>query len=173
MKDKALIEAVSQADDRLIVLSTGVVLKGRKVNPLVLTRIMGKNSRPKPPKEFIEVMGREMENPDNPDYIDAVRQWKVESADSLARALILLGTSLESLPKGFPGPEDREWLNEYTLLGFDVVDDPQWRYLNWVQFKATMDEDDVRKIITVVGRLSGVREADVKSAETFSGGNAK
>lgn len=172
MKDTVLISAVeTPADDRLITLSTGVVLKGRQVNPLVLTRLMGNNPKPRPPRHFIPVMGREMENPDDPDYIEAVKQWKVENSDALARAMILLGTQLHSLPEGFPGPDDPSWTNEYGLLGFEIRDDEKWRYLNWVQFKAIANEGDVRAIIQVVGRLSGVREADVKSAEAFPGSN--
>lgn len=172
MKDEELIEAVKKTDARTIVLSTKVILQGRQVNPLVLTRLMSKTPRPHPPKVFMKVMGREMENPDDPEYIDALKQWKVESSDSLATAMILLGTSLESKPDDMPGPDDEAWQFEYRLLGFDIVDNAQWRYLNWVRFKAIADEYDVQQIIKTVGALSGVREADVKSVEQFPGGQS-
>lgn len=167
-------QAVEEANrlDNLVELSTGVVLRARKANPTTLVKVMANFPRPKPPVQFMPIMGREMENPDDPDYIDRVKAWKTESSTAILNALILLGTSLETKPKGMPGPDDQEWLGEYSVLGLQTnFENKSWRYLTWVSFKACADENDLKAIQEVVGRLSGVREVDVKAASTFPGRN--
>lgn len=172
MEETKVIQAVEEANrpDDLIELSSGVVLKGKKANPLVLIKVMSAFPRPKPPVVFIKNMGRDMENPEDPDYIARVNAWKTESNNALLNALILLGTELFSVPKGFPKPEDDSWISDYSVLGLPINPEVKsWRYLNWITYKACTDEKDVQKIQEVVGRLSGVREADVQSAVTFPG----
>lgn len=173
--DESLIEAVEEADrsSDLIELSTGVVLKGKKANPLALLKVMARFERPKPPMVFMKAMGREMENPEDPDYIERIKAWQRESNMALLNALILLGTELHSTPAGFPRPEDDSWLDEYSVFGLDMRPTiPAWRYLTWITFKACVDEKDMLRIQETVGKLSGVREADVKSAVTFPGSDA-
>lgn len=168
-----IVEAVEEASrpaSNIITLSTGVALVGRKANPLTLIKVMASFPRPKPPVVFIKVMGREMENPDDPDYIDRVKAWKAESGAAMLNAMILLGTSLRSVPKGYPGPDDQSWVDEYVLLNLPLnLENKSWRYLTWIQFKACADEMDLKIIQDVVGRLSGIREADVKAASAFPG----
>ena len=170
--EKKVIDAVEKVDSNLIHLSTGVVLKGKQANPLALIKVMAGFPRPKPPVIMIEAMGREMENTDDPDYINRVESWEVEKSNATLNALILLGTELMSVPKGMPRPEDDAWLDEYKVLGIEIMPhNKSWRYLNWVTYKAVGGRDDLNKVQEVVGRLSGVTEADVKTAETFPGSN--
>jgi len=68
--DRVVSEAIdksAEVKDNFIRLSTGVVLAAKQANPNVLIRVMTAYERPSPPVQFIEVMGREMENPDDPD----------------------------------------------------------------------------------------------------------
>lgn len=166
-------EVVEQGDDdNTITLSTGVVLRGKQAPPLALIRIMGSFPRPKPPVYFAKNMGREMENPDDPDYIERVRAWQMDSSNAMLNALILLGTELVSKPKKMEGPDDDGWLEEYRLLSTEMLpQNKSWRYLTWITFKAAINEKDLNLIKEVVGRLSGVPESKVKAAETFPGSN--
>ena len=173
--DKSLaraIDAEGEAEDNLIRLSTGVVLEARQANPNVLIRIMTAQPRPTPPVVFIKAMGREMENPDDPDYISRVRAWEMSYNNGMLNALVGLGTTLHSKPKGMPGPDDDAWLKDYEALGLPVVRDSKaWRYITWVLFKAAVIDKDTTLIGEKVKNLSGVREADVKSADSFPEGN--
>jgi hypothetical protein len=170
---EAVIEAVEESQkpkDNTITLSTGVVLRGKQANPLTLIDVMANFPRPKPPTWKHPTMGREMENPDDPDYQERVKSWEAESSSSILNAMILLGTELVKTPKGFPDPDDDEWLDEYELLNLPMrPNNKSWRYLKWVLFKAARDEADMMKIRNVVGRLSGVSERAVDSAEQFPG----
>ena len=116
-------------------------------------------------------MGREMPNPDNPDYIDQLKAHQTESSNALLNALIIYGTELVEVPKKFPKPEDNEWLEEYSIIGLQTHPESRsWRYLTWIMVKAVRHENDLIAIRDEVGRLSGVSEDSVRSAEAFSGG---
>lgn len=171
--EEKVVEAVEDAQkprDNTIKFSTGVVLRGKKANPLILIDVMAAFPRPKPPMWKSPTMGRMVENPDDPEYQDQVKAWEAESSSALLNAMILLGTELDKLPKGLPGPDDEAWLEEYELLGAPMKpDNKHWRYLKWVLFKAVSDEQDMFKIRDVVGRLSGVSEQAVESAVNFPG----
>lgn len=170
LKAVQAVEEATKAQDNTIELSTGVVLRGKKANPLVLIDVMAAFPRPKPPIWFNENMGREMENPDDPDYQERVRAWEMESSSATLSAFIQLGTELVSVPKGFPKPDDKAWLDEYELLGLPIrPQNKAWRYLKWVKFKAVADEHDLERIRDMVGRLSGVSEKAVQTAEQFPG----
>lgn len=164
------VEEQKKPKDNTITLSSGVVLRGKQANPLILIDVMANFPRPKPPIWKNPKMGREMENPDDPDYRERLRNWEMEMSSATLSAMILLGTELVSVPKGFPKPKDDSWLDEYELLGMTLKPaNESWRYLKWVTFKAVTDEKDLEKIRDVVGRLSGVRESSVESAANFPG----
>lgn len=108
--DKVVAQAIdneSGETDNLIHLSTGVVLEARQANPHVLIRVMTAQERPQPPVSFVQAMGREMENPDDPDYIKRVEAWEMAYNNSMLNALVGLGTTLKSLPKGMEGPHPK------------------------------------------------------------------
>jgi hypothetical protein len=164
------IDAAGQADDNLIRLSTGVVLTAKQANPSVLIRVMTAQERPVPPMVFIKAMGREMENPNDPDYVKRVQAWEMSYNNSMLNALVGLGTELKSKPKGMVGPSDNEWMDDYKALGLPVhPESPSWRYITWVLYKAAPKDTDIALIGNKVKNLSGVKEADVQSAETFPG----
>ena len=164
------IDKTSQEDNNEIRLSSGVVLKGKKANPITLIEVMSSFPRPKPPVWQHPTMGREMENPDDPDYKDRVKAWELEMASATLMAFILLGTDLVSVPEGFSTPESDGWIEDYQLLNLDTrPNNARWRYLKWVTFKAVVDEKDLELIRDLVGRLSGVSEKSVESAEEFPG----
>lgn len=166
---RALDRAALPQDDT-ITLSSGVVLRGRKANPVMLIEVMASDPRPKPPLYFDNTMGREMENPSDPDYLERLKAWQMDSTNKTTDAMIILGTELVSAPKKLGTPESDGWLKDYALFHLPMAPDSQnWRYLAWVKFKACQDEKDLEAIMKVVGRLSGVTESAVKSAETFPG----
>lgn len=161
-------------DNTLITLSTGVILRGKAVNPITLIRVMASHPRPRPPIVFIKEMGRDMENPDDPNYQEALRSWRMKTNDLTLNALILLGTELVKVPAKFPKPDDEAWINKYRLLGLPVEPgNSDWRYLTWVTFQAAITAEDLRKIQEVVGRMSGVPETSVAAAAEFPGSSDK
>lgn len=156
--------------EKTITLSTGVVLRGKMVPPLGFVTVMAGYQRPKPPMWKDPNMGRMMENPNDPDYIERVRSWQTEYSDATLNVMIIYGTELVSAPNGFPKPKDKKWLDRYKTTGLEAVEDNEdWRYITWIKFVAALTVEDLNLIKEVVGRLSGVPEADVQAAETFPG----
>lgn len=190
------IDKSGEPDD-LIRLSTGVVLRGLKANTGTLISIIAAFPRPRPPVWIHPQMGREMENPNDPDYIARVSSWQTEQGNAVITAFILLGTELVSKPSDMLGPYpvmkkskvpdgvdgggkkkfkeveviSRDWIEEYELLNLPMrPENLKWRYLTWVKFKAAPEDTDLKLIQEVVGRLSGVSKKDVQAAEEFPGG---
>ena len=170
LKTVKAVEKALTPEDNTITLSTGVVLGGKRVPALVLVKVMSAFPRPKVPTWQNPTMGREMENPDDPDYIERLQAWKIESSNVTLNAIVLLGTELVKLPKKMLGPDSNEWLEEYRVLGMPVYpENKSWRYLTWLTFRAAPSVSDLDLIKEVVGRLSGIAESKVAAAEQFPG----
>lgn len=167
---KAVKEEAAKEEDNLITLSTGVVLRGKAAPSLALVKVIAKHVRPKPPEIKSEALGRIIENGADPDYLQRVKAYETESAHDVLNVLILYGTEVVSVPKGFPTVKSNTWLEEIRAIGLEVEpDNESWRYLNWIMFKAAPSPEDTQKIQEVVGSLSGVTERAVQAAEDFSG----
>ncbi len=150
---------------------------------------MTKIRRPNPPIWFSKEMGREMENPDDPDYISRVNAWQMDYSNGMLNVLIGYGTELVSVPDHLEGPhpivkkvgkgkDAREvtveplWIRDYRNLGLPTLpDSASWRYITWVMFVAAPTQEDTTLISKAVKGLSGVKEADVQNAENFSKSN--
>jgi hypothetical protein len=187
LTDTKVIEAIEnqEGEDNLIRLSSGVVLRGKPANATTLIQVISAFPRPKPPIHRNAIMGRDMENPNDPDYISRVQAWQVEQSNAVLTAFILLGTDMESKPEDVLGPQpvvlnngkgkDKktvviDFLDEYALLNLPMKpQDDRWRYLTWVMTVACQTPADTEKIQEVVGRLSGVSKKDVQAAEEFPG----
>jgi hypothetical protein len=172
IKSVRIIDKALGKEDNTITLSTGVVLRGKQVPPLILIKIVSSYSRPKIPTWISPEMGREVENPEDPDYIERVKNYRMELSDGTLNALIVLGTELVKLPKGFEGPKDNKWLDKYKVLGLPMFpENENWRYLSWMTMVGAPEKEDLDKIKEVVGRLSGIPESKVEAAEEFPAGN--
>lgn len=167
------VEGLGLESNHLLRLSSGVVLRGKQAPPLALIKVMSAFTPPKIPTYFNTTMGREIENPDDPTYKTDYQAYQTSLTNAMSNALILLGTELAEVPKKFPRPEDDTWLEEWNeiAIGEGKPDNKSWRYLTWVTFKAVLTNDDMDMIQKEVGRLSGVPESAVKSAEEFPGGD--
>lgn len=172
------IDSASGETTNQITLSTGVVLLAKPANPNMLIRAMTAHRRPSPPTSYVKEMGREMENPDDPDYISRVQSWQMEYSNAMLNVLIGLGTDVVSIPKGMEGPHPKKkeelptWIKDYSAMGFPILpDSPAWRYITWIMFIAGPTDKDTQLIGEKVRSLSGVKEADVRDAENFPAGN--
>ena len=164
----AMVDRLETRKD-VIELSSGVVLKIKpKIKPSIIIDILSdvEEKRPQPPTNYIEALGREEVNFDDPAYIDQFERWETVSAGRIADALILLGTEIESIPKGLDTPADNGWIDMVETLGFRLNrNSKSARYLAWVKHVAIEDQADWEKITIRVGQQAGVREADVQKAQ--------
>lgn len=168
---KESIERIEAAEKRQgdgpqeLTLSTGVVLRVSKVNPVLLSDIASESLkyRPKIPIAYIESLGRDEENPSDPDYLEELGNWQAGVLLDINNAYVLMGTELVSVPDGMPDSNDERWLDEMNILGRPVGTERE-RYLAWIKYVAALEAEDTTSIVREVGRLSGVSEAEVEEA---------
>lgn len=169
---KAVSKAKKKSADRekkeqVIKMSTGVKLLCKKIPQYLYVDIINELNRDKPkvPTYYDEARGQMLENPDDEDYANKLRDWDIETGGAFTDALIIEGTEVYSLPNDkFPKHDDAMWLEKMRAL-HRPVDNPFTAYLLWVKYVAAPEaETDIGDIINHVGMLSGIREEDVDAA---------
>jgi hypothetical protein len=148
-----------------ITLSNGIVLKLKAVPPLAMREAAISVPQPKVPVVFVESLGRAEENPNDPDYARALTRWENDQVFRVADVLMLLGTSVESVPEGYQRPEDEEWFEELEVLGLAVDGSNRHkRRLAWLRMYAFTSERDIAATMAAITALSGTTEVEVGRA---------
>ena len=158
------LEEVERGECDTVTLSTGVVLKIKPVPKFFIFDVTARIKKPKPPLVFIESKGRDEENPDDPDYQEALEKWVMNVANAGNEVALLRGSEVESIPEGVPGPDSKDWKNEMEVLGLPMIKNSRARYLTWVKAIAAPLDRDINNLLGEIGRLTGVSEADVEDA---------
>lgn len=154
-------------------LSSGIVLKVKPVPPYLVRQAAKNVVRPQPPKiKLREDRDIEEENPDDPEYQEALGRHVVQAAEAASDLMLMAGTELVSLSDGQVPPESDEWLELVQFVGVEVDWDSKFaRYLAWVKFYAIMRESDLALLLAAVGRGIGLSEKEVDQAvDSFRGG---
>ncbi len=148
-------------------LSTGVVLKLHIPAPMVVQSAFkeAKKNEPKPPTVYIKDKDRNEENPSDPDYVAALKQWRYEAGMRGLRALIPTGTTLETVPNGIPGPDHEDYADLMASMQIDPGAGRFTRYVQWVLHVACGGVDDLDSLTNALMRRLGVTEEDVAEAQ--------
>lgn len=163
------VDTIEGQSDGLIHLSSGIVLKPKRVPNLMFAEMMRHFKRPNPPIVYNEDIGRNEENPNDPGYLEKLAGYNAEVTMAIVDLMVVSGTEVHSVPKSKDKPEDSGWREEmetvFESVGIKVENLVGKKlYLMWVKFYAAPSEDDISKIMEGVGRLSGVAESDVAEA---------
>ena len=188
---KRAASVVKKASDRSLAadevqVSTGVIFGVKRVPPLVLTDIRREFKEPPIPTWYNKDTGRREANPDDPEYIKANNEYMVNMSMAVVDIMILMGTEVKYVPSNLPSPDSQAWDSELRAIllarGWSRSEIAELsadeKYVFWVKYRAAVDNDmdddnnDIGKITTAIGRLSGVAEEDVKDAiDTFRDNN--
>lgn len=147
-----------------ITLSTGVVLKVKPVPKHFIFTVTSRFEKPKVPVYLNESKGREEENPNDPDYIEAVEMYVADIASAAIDVVILRGTEVISIPDGFPDHNSKDWKEEMEILGMPLIKKERARYLAWIKGMACPLEEDIEILMEIIGQHTGVSEADTAEA---------
>ncbi len=156
-------------DQDILEMSTGVKLRIRKPSETVLDQIRqaAAKDEPKAPRVMNHDKGREEENPNDPDYLQAHLTWQAESGLRMLDAVISSGTVIESTPDDMVGPEDADYADLLEAQGIVPATGKFTRYVQWVKVVAC-DVADVAQLSQRMVRELGVPEEDaLAAAETF------
>lgn len=175
--EEKVIQAVSASDNggghSLIRLSSGVVLKAKKVNPFLVQEVVRQFDKPKPPIVMVEDIGKEVENENDPGYVDAMNDYNGQVSMAIVDLFIVKGTELYGkIPQDISGVDDTNWQDDLDAIGVKIGTNPRKKYIMWVKFVAAPNDQDIMDILSGVGRESGVAEADVQSAAQSFRNNA-
>ena len=171
--------AVSRAPDlNSVEVSTGVVFGVKPVPQFTMSDIRREFKEPQVPTWYNKDTGRKEPNPDDPKYIKEYNDYIVGMSMAVIDTMVLMGTFVKSIPKGFPAPDSEAWANELRAIlrarGWSLEEiaelSQEERYVFWVKYRAAIGgsyetgEGDVNKLTLAIGRMSGVAEEDVKDA---------
>ena len=164
-----LVQKAQSKNIDIIEFSTGVKLRIKEeISPSILIDIIAdlEEERPEPPVVYIEAIDREEINLDDPDYAKRLERWDTVGTKRILDTLLLIGTEIESVPKGMEKPEGNDWIGVLEVLGFKINRrNKSVRYLFWVKNVAIKTVEDLRMVTEQVGRRAGISEADVQLAQ--------
>lgn len=155
-------------ESKRFTLSNGIVLEAKYVSAFVYNEIQKKFKNPKVPRVYIEDIGREEENPNDPEYIEAVQERDRNLSDAISDAMFLMGVNIISIPGNMPGIDEDNWIEKLSILGVDVPENQYRKKLAYLKYIACANPKDLELTMAQVGRESGATEEDVKrAAESF------
>jgi hypothetical protein len=152
--------------ERNVTLSTGVVLNIMPVSPWLMQSIFedADKIKPKVPVVRIEADQRDEENPNDPVYLEQLKDWDKARTARVQDTVIAWGTMVGSLPQGFPPVDDPGWQEMARFTGHAIEDSRIARYVTWVKWVAGPEIADSAEIMKAVQLAAGVPEAQVAAA---------
>lgn len=151
------------ANGNEITLASGVRARIRPVSAKLLDAVARTVPEPEVPKQFVESVGREEENPLHPAYLRAIEEANHLRGTRTTEALMLFGVDLLD-----PIPPDEEWLPKLRYLegrgmlnleDYDFSDQTE-KELCYKSFIAITGPD-----LVLVTMASGLTEQEVADAE--------
>jgi hypothetical protein len=149
-------------DDGITILTTGIKARLVPVGASLIDDVVAQVKNPKVPVFFDEKKGREEENPNDPDYIqactDATRQRNMAAMD----AMILFGMILvDPLPEDNIWLQKLQWLQKRSVLNLDEYNledkfDLEFLYKRYIAC-GTID-------LITLGRKAGLNKEDIEEA---------
>lgn len=160
--------ATSEPDERaLITLSNGIVIRVLPVPPLVILQAVSRIERPKPPVFHNKETDRDEENPNDPGYQEAMKQYDLDQLEAATYAAMVVGTRFISAPDNsyYVGPDSDEWIRTLAVIGITFDSNNEFsRYYAWLRFHAMSTQADVEQVVNGVMAACGVTEREVQNA---------
>jgi len=147
-----------------VIASTGVVVRTKRVPPMVLGELTRKYKKPQAPRVKNAFIGTEEYNYADPDYNKAVDEWNTEITFGMVDVYLVMGTEIVSIPDGFPELDSDDWTEDFEIIGIEISEKKKGRYLQYMKFVVLPDPDDINAIVDSCSRKSGVPEEDVQEA---------
>jgi hypothetical protein len=157
----------------LLTLRSGIVLRCKAVPPIYMQRVAEKFVLPPPPQVRID-RGDDSyfeENVDDPRWKRECGEINARAARTLQNLMLGIGTEAVEVPSGKYMPEEDGWIAEVRradkLIGVDTpldLDEPDLRYLSWLNFYALDNSSDVQLAGMLPSFLAGPSEVETADA---------
>lgn len=157
--------AVNGSHPGRLQLSNGVVLQLKPVPPFAVRQAAVEVKDPPIPVVYIADKDRTEANPNDPDYLQAMKEAQQQRITAVTNLFFMIGTEVVSVPEGMFTPEQDDWIDMLEAVGLPVDRTNKFkRYFQWLAWYVVTSEDDIASIVSGVATLSGVREEDVLTA---------
>lgn len=153
------------ADNPTIWEMDGFKFRLLKIAPLLIYEIGNKVPQPKIPVVMIEDKGREEENPNDPAYRTALREWSWSRGMALSNAQLAMGTRLLEHPVDKEHYSTDEWISDLEYLDVVVPKSGAARYVTWLKLYA-LNGEQFNQLLIDVQKFNGlITEEAVAQAE--------
>lgn len=154
------IESPKQNEYRL---ASGTLLRFKPVPPLAMQQTASQLVPPKPPMWLNPDTEREEENPNHPDYREALRLFGERQYTALVDTVFLLGVDVVELGDGVLPLEDDGWLEPLEFLGLKVPHATAYeRKIGWLKLHVIQTMEDLSIVFQRAVQAAGVSEARVQ-----------
>lgn len=158
------VEAAQAVDPNLLTTSKGVVIRVQGIPNMMLADARRKIKPPKIPTWHNPDKDRDEENPNDPEYIDALQEYNMRVGTMGVTAMLAFGTEvMGKLPADVQSASDPGWSDDLKeILDVDVPAGGKGRYAAWLRLYVLSDPD-LTEVTRAVSRASGiVTEAEVE-----------
>jgi hypothetical protein len=166
----------TKKEEKTFTLKSGVVLKLKEVPQVVYVDLRNSLPEPSPPIFYNENTGKNEPNMNDPRFKADYANWQVAMSTAIMDLSILFGSEIVSIPDDMPTPDDPEFKSDLRIILGAMGHKPEeirsmgakTRYIYWLKYVATQGragkDEELDRLFTAIGRLSGVPEEDVEAA---------
>lgn len=155
-------------EEARVTLTNGIVIQTKPISQDAIRRVIGKAEKPKVPIVRIESRDREEENPNDPDYLEALNKYYSDVLQRVYKTMMMLGTECYKVPAEYYKPEDKEWIEYLEAADVPIEFTNQFeRYHEWLTLYACTAQYDYNHLTSVLIRRVGIMEQEVIDAITF------
>ena len=165
MDAQVLNEVTQTKDPQTWISSNGIVFRFKRVSRMIITDAGKKIKDPKVPLVMNDDKGRMEENPNDPDYVEALTDANYRRGMLAVDVYLAMGTEVVSCPEDIEPVESDIWKEDIELFGIDVPAKGKARYVAWLKYYALPD-DDTNALTLAAMRYGGATlEEDVTDAQ--------
>lgn len=162
---------VDPTDPTIFTSSTGVKLKLKRFNRIVLVDAERRLPVPKVPEIWREDRKVYEDNPNHPDYIKAMTLYNRDLNNLAIDIAIIMGVEVKFIPPEMQEIEDVEWAQqiEDAVPGMEIPASGNRRKLAWVKYYAIPDEVELTDLSIIAMTFDGgvVSQEVLKAADSF------
>lgn len=149
----------------ILTLSNGVVLRAKKIPPMLANKLNSRFVHPPVPVFYAEDKARAVPNYSDPQWIEACNRVDEERGTALMDLMAGLGTEIVSLPDDIQSVEDMGWSDDVeTFLETRIPESGRARHVAYMKYYILIDNEDWAKVARKVQAKMGVSEEEASSA---------
>jgi hypothetical protein len=159
------VEFKTEVPNPFITLSSGVMLKVKRVNYMIIQAVINRFHYPDIPEVWDKDRSRMIRNPEHPDYKQRCGEIEGERMKAVADAIAAFGVDIEHVPDNLPLPTADEWIDDLELVGIFVKrESTAARQQAWISYVAMPNAEDVARLTKEFLSVMGVSEGAVAEA---------